>query len=227
MLCDQGLNPPCTGGNSCTLSAADALDCAIPTLAEGATYRVTVTAQTADDCGQHLNTVTVAAPNENPQGTAPNTDGHTTTVECPDITVVKTGSGTVTAGAPISYTVDITNNGPGTANNVNIVGVDTLPDGDSTGSSRPGSRPGRHGRQRLHPHGGGRARLLDPDAGGRRHLSGDGHRATDGSDCGQHPNTVTVAAANENPQGPASNTDDTRSRSSAPTSRSRRPARAR
>ena len=200
--------PAGTGGTACTLSDADVLSCSIPTLADDATYRVTVTAVTsADDCGTHLNTVTVAAANENPQGTAPNTDDHTITVECPDLTVVKTGSGTVTAGSPISFTIEITNNGPGTANNVNIVGVDTLPNGDLDWVL---------GDQGVVPTTNGNACTLSaadeldcsiPTPGGRRHLPGDGDRAHGADDCGQHLNTVTVAADNENPQGAPTNTD--------------------
>ena len=42
---------------------------------------------------------------------------------------MKTGSGTINAGETASYTIAITNNGPGAATNVTLTPPDTLPDG--------------------------------------------------------------------------------------------------
>ena len=79
--------------------AAGVLSCSGITLLEGGQYVVEITKTTSNaNCGQIENTVTVSAANENPQGEAPNTDSATIVVNCPDIQVVKTGNGTISAG---------------------------------------------------------------------------------------------------------------------------------
>src|SRR5207248_1833036 len=50
-----------------------------------------------------------------------------TTVQAADVSVTKTGPGTVVAGANISYTITVSNNGPDPADGVTL--TDVLPSG--------------------------------------------------------------------------------------------------
>ena len=125
------------------------------TLADNQSKNITLTSPTdAGDCKTIPNTAVVTATEDNAQGGDNDDDGQIT-VSCPDITVVKTGSGTIVAGATAEYTIDITNNGPGTANNVILNPPDTLPNGglDWVLDSQ-GLNPHRHRRRRLHALGG-------------------------------------------------------------------------
>ena len=57
-----------------------------------------------------------------------NTDTGQITIQCPDVSVSKTpDQGSVNAGSPISFSITVTNNGPGAASNVTL--TDTLPTG--------------------------------------------------------------------------------------------------
>jgi uncharacterized repeat protein (TIGR01451 family)/fimbrial isopeptide formation D2 family protein len=137
-------SPPTTGGldwsitgqtgtgSVCTLSAADVLTCDIgkiagnPNFPNAAPVNGTVTltsATTAIACGEIDNTGQITSNND---GT--DTDPGKITVLCPDVTVAKTpDGGTVTAGDPATFTIVVTNLGPGAATGVTL--TDNLPAG--------------------------------------------------------------------------------------------------
>ena len=107
--------------------AAGVLTCAFGDLADGATRTVHVTGATdATDCGTLPNTAVVAASNESVANVGDNLSTATITVNCPAIAITKTpDQGTVTAGDSIGFTIEVTNNGDGTAHGVTV--TDTLP----------------------------------------------------------------------------------------------------
>jgi uncharacterized repeat protein (TIGR01451 family) len=107
----------------CAITAG-ALHCDIASLASGASFSVTLTAATdGGDCGAVTNTATADADNHAQISNAGNV-----TVQCPNLVISKTPDGaTVNAGQPISFGITLTNNGPGTAVNVDI--DDGLPAG--------------------------------------------------------------------------------------------------
>lgn len=124
-----------------TLGGADAVDCDIDgdnlltcdfgDVGNGGTRTITVTlATTADDCGSIPNTVTVAASNEPANDQFPNEDSDTVIVQCPDLTVEKTGNGPISAGQTAQFTITVTNLGPGAAADATL--SDQLPAGDWT-----------------------------------------------------------------------------------------------
>jgi uncharacterized repeat protein (TIGR01451 family) len=82
--------------DACSLGGdgGNELTCDIGELADGATYTVEVTAPTtADNCGEEPNTATVSATNEDPEGTAPNSDDALITVLCGGLEIIKTTDG--------------------------------------------------------------------------------------------------------------------------------------
>ena len=109
-----------TAGNCSVDAGGDNLTCSGITLTQGATYTVVVVKTTTNaNCGNLDNTATVSATNEgtNQQN---NTSSATILVNCPDLTVTKTGNGTITAGETARFTIVITNLGPGTATGVGL-----------------------------------------------------------------------------------------------------------
>src|SRR6476659_3660575 len=111
---------------ACSITAG-VLSCNFGDLADGATRTVHVTGATdAADCGVLTNTAVVAASNESQADTQDNTSTATITVNCPNVTVLKTADqGTIDAGDTAAFTIEVTNNGTGTAHGVTI--TDTLP----------------------------------------------------------------------------------------------------
>jgi uncharacterized repeat protein (TIGR01451 family) len=107
----------------CSITAG-VLHCDIASLASGANFSVTVTAATdAADCGEVVNTATADADNH-----AQISNQGSVTVQCPNLVISKTPDGAViNAGQEISFSITVTNNGPGTAINVDV--DDVLPTG--------------------------------------------------------------------------------------------------
>jgi uncharacterized repeat protein (TIGR01451 family) len=188
---------------SWTLGGADAADCAISgtnlltcdfgDLADEASAVITVTkTTTADDCGTIHNEVTVAASNENTATDQfPNTDDADIVVNCPDLQVVKTGNGPVSAGEDAVFTITVTNLGPGTAFDVTL--EDELPAGiewvlggadaaacDIDTTADPDLLACDFG-------------TMADDATRTITLTGE----TDAADCGSIPNLASVEASNE------------------------------
>ncbi len=159
-----------------------------------ATVRISGTTSNAV-CGVVSNTATVAAGNEAETDTGNNTDSDSVTVNCPDIKVVKSADVTpISAGDLASFTITVTNLGPGTATGVTL--SDTLPAGiDWSENSAACSIA---------------AGILSCDfgslaAGTSRAVTVSG--TTSAADCGDVPNTAVVAATNEIPGATANNTD--------------------
>ena len=116
----------------CSISASNLLTCDFGDVGNGGHRTITLTrATTADDCGSIPNTVTVAASNENTATDQfPNTDDDTIVVQCPDISVVKDGNGPLSAGQIATFSITVSNAGPGDANDVTL--SDQLPAGTWT-----------------------------------------------------------------------------------------------
>jgi uncharacterized repeat protein (TIGR01451 family) len=113
---------------ACSITAG-VLSCNFGDLTDGATRTVHVTGVTdAADCGVLTNTAVVAASNESQADSQDNTSTATITVNCPNVTVLKTADqGTIDAGDTAAFTIVVTNEGPGTAKGVTL--TDTLPSG--------------------------------------------------------------------------------------------------
>jgi uncharacterized repeat protein (TIGR01451 family) len=110
----------------CSITAG-VMSCDFGDLADGATRTVHVTGETdAADCGVLSNTAVVAASNETLVSIGDNLSTAEITVDCPEISIIKTpDAGTVNAGEDIGFTIEATNNGAGTAHGVTV--TDTLP----------------------------------------------------------------------------------------------------
>ncbi len=116
---------------------AGVVSCNIGNLANGAGAQVTITVTAPAEGGTITNSATVTGDQGDPN-TANNTDTEDTTVNPPqaDLTVSKGDSpDPVAAGATLTYTVTVTNNGPNNA--TNVVVTDTLPAGTTFVSAAP------------------------------------------------------------------------------------------
>jgi len=125
------------GGNPCSI-AANTLSCNFGDLAAGSSVTVTIKAPTDfQNCTTLNNTATASATN------APNaSDDASITCNKPNLSVVKTGNGPVSAGSDVEFTVQVSNAGPGTARSVAL--NDPLPSGTAAAwaiSSQPGGNP--------------------------------------------------------------------------------------
>ena len=111
------------GWDSCAINLGT-LTCNEAVLAPGGTLTVHLTSPTTyASCGLLTNSASVTA-----NGVDAVEDATTITVQCPDLSVVKTPDGqTVNAGSPISFDVVVSNAGPGIAKGVTL--SDALPAG--------------------------------------------------------------------------------------------------
>lgn len=167
----------------------DVLECAFGDLAAGAstdTVRISGTVDTGE-CGTVDNTATVSATNELEADAANNSDSAAVDVSCPDVSITKTGNGTISAGDDAEFTITVTNNDQtGTATGVTV--SDTLPTGivwtedHAECSIAAGVLSCDFGE-------------LAPGASESVTLTG----PTDAADCGTLPNTATVSSTNEDP----------------------------
>ena len=145
---------------SCSITAG-VLSCDFGDLAAKASATVTVSGTTtAAVCGSLPNTASATATNESAKDAEDNSDSATIVVNCPDIHVDKSADNSpISAGDTASYTIKVTNDGPGTARNVTL--TDTLPAGiawteDSDELLDHGRCPVlrlRHAAPGRHPHG--------------------------------------------------------------------------
>lgn len=122
-ITSQGAGTGFTGGSACSLSASDVLSCTLSTMADGASYRVVLTAATtASNCGTINNSVTVSATGD--INATNDTDTGSIVVQCAAIQILKqstkAGNPLVTqAGAvfsvsgPGGYSATVTDNGTG------------------------------------------------------------------------------------------------------------------
>jgi uncharacterized repeat protein (TIGR01451 family)/fimbrial isopeptide formation D2 family protein len=185
-----------TAGVTCNVTGApgsQALTCDDDTMPAGATFTVHVSAPTdATDCAVISNTATVSSGNDGGgQATA------AVTVQCPDVSVVKTADNSpILPGDTAAFTITVNNAGPGVAYDVHV--ADTLP-----GAITWAIAPAVPGCSIV-----GSALSCDFATLGVNapvviHVSG----VTDNGDCGLLPNTVNVSASNE----PAGATDNNES----------------
>ena len=122
----------------CSLNPDNNLVCSSMTIAAGASVTVNLKGTTdAADCGTLTNPVlTVSASNETTAAAALNSSlAVAITVNCPAITVEKTGNGPINAGEQAVYTITVRNVGSGLA--TNVVVADTLPAGVSWSAGDP------------------------------------------------------------------------------------------
>jgi uncharacterized repeat protein (TIGR01451 family) len=167
----------------------DVLECSFGDLAAKAstdTVRISGTVDTGE-CGTVDNTAVVSATNERLADQANNSDSDSVDVSCPDVSITKTGNGTINAGDDAEFTITVTNNDQtGTATGVTV--SDTLPAGitwtedHADCSIAAGVLSCDFGD-------------LAPGASESVTLTG----ATVPADCGLVPNTATVSSTNEDP----------------------------
>ena len=183
---------------SCQITAG-VLSCTIGTLAPGATFQVHLTGTTdAADCGLISNTATVAATNEPASATNDNSSTDTVRVDCPDITVVKSGNGPLVAGQAATFTITLTNQGVGDAYGVTL--TDQLPAGAWTLGGADAAACSINGSNLLTCDFG---TVLD---GGSRVITVT--KTTEAGDCPSIHNEVTVGATNEAAANTRNNGDD-------------------
>jgi uncharacterized repeat protein (TIGR01451 family) len=204
-----------------TLGGADAADCVLLgnalscdfgklTDTAGDTRTVTLSATTsAADCDnpdlshELDNEAIVGASNEPSGAPLPNSDDAQITIVCPDITVVKSASNLpILVGGTASFTIQVTNDGPGDATGVSL--EDTLP---GTGWDID-SQVGTNGTASIDVVGVDEvltAGLIDLAVG--QSFSVTVFRLTNLDDCGDINNTATVAGVNE-PGGATGNNSD-------------------
>jgi uncharacterized repeat protein (TIGR01451 family) len=188
------LNDPLPAGISWSEDSADCsiasntLTCSFGDLASGASRTVHLTGVTdAVDCGVLTNTATVSATNEPANVLNDNSSTATITVQCPNVSVLKTGNGTISAGEVASFGITVTNLGPGTAHDVTL--SDQLPDGSWTLGGTSAEFCVISGTNLL------TCDFGDLASGSTRSITLS--RETTAQDCGTIPNTATVAASNE------------------------------
>ncbi len=113
----SGTPGQCTAGTTPTIAQLQG-GYALPALASGQTYQLTVTANVTALSGSVANTATIAPPSGTTDPTPGNDSATDTDTVTPaaDLAVTKTnGVASVNAGGTTSYTVTVTNNGPSTA----------------------------------------------------------------------------------------------------------------
>jgi uncharacterized repeat protein (TIGR01451 family) len=173
----------------CAISVSNLLTCAFGDLADDATRTFTVSKTTvADDCGTIHNDVAVAASNEDTETDQfPNSDDADIVVNCPDVTVIKTGNGAISAGQLATFDIAVTNLGPGTAFGVTL--SDQLPAGTWTLGGLDAADCSIDASNLL------TCDFGDLANGVSRSITVS--RETTAEDCGELPNTATVLASNE------------------------------
>ncbi len=116
----SGTPGQCTSGTTPTVAQLEGGTFALPALAAGQTYGLSVTADVTATSGSVANTATVSAPTgaTDPDGTndsATDTDTVSPAPVVADLAITKTdGTTAVGAGGSTTYTLTVTNNGPST-----------------------------------------------------------------------------------------------------------------
>jgi uncharacterized repeat protein (TIGR01451 family)/fimbrial isopeptide formation D2 family protein len=170
-----------TTGLTCNI-VAGALVCNDASMGAGESFKVHVHGVTdAADCGTINNTASVTTGND-----GSGSDPASVVVQCPDISVVKSGNGPLIPGDTATFTITVSNAGPGQAKNVHV--SDTLPGGVNWAIVPPVAGCSIA------------AGALSCDfaslaAGAHVDIVISG--TVDNNDCGPIPNHVTVSASNE------------------------------
>jgi uncharacterized repeat protein (TIGR01451 family) len=190
------LSDPLPAGINWTISpavpgcaiAAGSLTCDFPFMLDDDVITIHISGLTdAADCGTLPNTAVVSAVNEPDANTDNNESSASIVVNCPDLTVVKTGNGTISAGEVASFDITVTNLGPGTAFDATL--SDQLPSGDWTLGGANAADCSINGSNLL------TCDFGDLLNGATRTITVS--RETTAEDCGTIPNTASVAASNE------------------------------
>ena len=118
---------PNAAGVTCSIDTAptpDLLTCTDASLPAGGSWSVHISGTTdSADCATITNIASVGTTND-----GSDSDDASVVVQCPDVTVAKTpDGGTVNAGGTATFTIVVTNLGPGTATGVTL--TDNLPAG--------------------------------------------------------------------------------------------------
>ncbi|MFI1014761.1 hypothetical protein [Streptomyces sp. NPDC020965] len=119
-----GLTNAATTTAGCTVAGGN-LTCDGGPLANGASFNIALTGNAAPGATTIVNTATVTGDDPDPN---PNNNQDTTTTNVGrsvDLSVAKTGPATVTLGGEITYTIVITNNGPGASSGWTL--TDSIP----------------------------------------------------------------------------------------------------
>lgn len=122
-------------GPTMSCSTGTTVSCSLSPFPGGATATFTLVGHIPSNMtsGTLQNTATVSAPNDpNPEN---DTSTTTLNISSVDMSIVKTGPATATAGTSISYTITITNSGPDSA--TDVVWSDTLPPNTTFSSVSP------------------------------------------------------------------------------------------
>lgn len=107
---------------------ANTVNCLFPTVTNGSTVTVVITADIDSDLADgsiHTNTATAASDSSEPVSATEDTSVQRES----DLGITKTSDGAVVAGTNQTYTIEVTNNGPSDA--ANVVVTDALPAGIS------------------------------------------------------------------------------------------------
>ncbi|MFL5725157.1 MAG: isopeptide-forming domain-containing fimbrial protein [Chloroflexota bacterium] len=186
---------PATGsttGLTCLIVSGD-LVCDDASMAAGDTFTVHVHGLTdAADCGTVNNTAFLTTGND-----GAGNDGASVVVQCPDVSVVKSGNGPLVPGDTATFTITVSNVGLGQASNVHV--TDPLPAGVTWSITPPVT-----GCAIV-------ANTLDctfPTLAAGANVTITIVGAVDGGDCGPLPNLVTVSASNEPAGATGNNSDD-------------------
>jgi uncharacterized repeat protein (TIGR01451 family) len=126
-------------GTTFVSSSCGTNPCAIGTLAANASVVVTLVANVAaETTGPLVNTATVTTTSSDPSSANDTSTFETAVTPAPaDLSITKTASDdTPVIGFEVTYTIVVTNNGPGTA--ADVVVTDALPAGTTLVSSSPG-----------------------------------------------------------------------------------------
>ncbi len=116
------------GGWACSNAGNVSVTCTRPALAAGATApTVTLVITAPNQAGSLSNTASVASTTADPNSANNSSSATTTVTASADLSIVKTGPGTVTAGGSVSYALAVANAGPSDAASVSV--TDTLPAG--------------------------------------------------------------------------------------------------
>ncbi len=189
----------------CVIDVDGNLLCEDLTIPAGESFSVTLTGTTdSDDCPSIENTAEFTSSNGGSDSSDSGQRGSTLiTVDCPDVTVDKEPvESPISAGEQGQFTIEVTNNGPGTAYDVEM--TDTAPPGtvwtvlDADGASCSSVVGGDQ--QAL-------TCLIDELADGASVTILIGY-ATSRDDCGSLDNAVAVSAGNEPSESTEDNVDE-------------------
>jgi uncharacterized repeat protein (TIGR01451 family) len=175
-----------TGAGDCSITAG-VLTCTFGDMGPGDSFTVHLSSPTtAATCGQVVNAASASTSNDG----NPSTGNVTITVNCPDISVVKTADdGTVDAADQVGFLITVANAGPGVATDVHL--DDPLP----TNAGLDWSIDGGTGAQFCDIVQGSLVCDFGDMDGGTSytvHITSD----TDATTCGQIDNTATVTIGN-------------------------------